>query len=102
MLADKFGRADILYVGGGNTLRLMTLLRAGRCGPPSGRRPGPGRRALRGQRRSHLLVPVRKLRLPEVHQRQRSAHQGQRAGLLPVLLCPHYDAEPLRQTDLPG
>ena len=27
MLADKLGRADILYVGGGNTLRLMTLLR---------------------------------------------------------------------------
>ena len=22
-------------------------------------------------------------------------------GYLPVLLCPHYDAEPLRQTDLP-
>ena len=101
VLADKLGRADILYVGGGNTLRLMTLLRragavplldaardrgAVLCGVSAGAicwcRYGnsDSRKFTSG---SDQLIKVSGL------------------GYLPVLLCPHYDAEPLRQTDLP-
>ena len=97
----KIEAADIVYVGGGNTLRLMTDLRrtgtdrlldaayhrgAVMCGVSAGAicwcRYGnsDSRRFTSG---SEQLIRVKGL------------------GYLPVLLCPHYDAEPLRQTDLP-
>ena len=98
--AVKIKTADIIYVGGGNTLRLMSLFRKykvdtllrdayrGRtvlCGISAGAicwcsyGNSDSRKFASG---SELFLRVTGL------------------GLIPLLLCPHYDVEPARQEDL--
>jgi len=97
----KIASADIIYVGGGNTLRLMTLLRKYNidkllaaayanekilCGVSAGAicwcdfGNSDSRKFTSG---SDQLIRVKGL------------------GLVHVLMCPHFDAEIKRQTDLP-
>lgn len=97
---DKINWADIIYVGGGNTLRLMTLLRRHKidlllkqaannnkvlCGVSAGAicwcnyGNSDSRRFTSN---SDKLIKVTGL------------------GLINVLFCPHYDAESARQEDL--
>lgn len=98
--AVKIKTADIIYVGDGNALRLMSLLRKykidlllrdayyGRtvlCGVSAGAIcwcscGNSDSRKLTGCRDHFIRV------------------NG--LGLIPLLLCPHYDVEPTRQTDL--
>jgi len=99
--SSKIAEADIIYVGGGNTLRLMTLLRRHKidamlaaayandtvlCGVSAGAicwcdyGNSDSRRFTSG---SDQLIRVKGL------------------GFVHVLLCPHFDAEPKRQADLP-
>ena len=88
-------------MGGGNTLRLMTLLR--RCG---------GDRLLdEAYKRGTVLSGVSAggicwCSCGNSDSRKFTSGSDQLIkvtglGYLPVLFCPHYDAEPLRQTDLP-
>jgi dipeptidase E len=98
--AVKIKTADIIYVGGGNTLRLMSLLRKfktdtllrdayrGRtvlCGVSAGAicwcsyGNSDSRKFTSG---SELFLRVTGL------------------GLIPLVFCPHYDVEPARQEDL--
>lgn len=99
--SSKIANADIIYVGGGNTLRLMTLLRRHRvdemlaaayenntvlCGVSAGAicwcdfGNSDSRKFTSG---SDRLIRVKGL------------------GFIHVLLCPHFDAEIKRQADLP-
>ena len=100
-LRRKMEWADFIYVGGGNTLRLMTLLR--RCG---------GDRLLdEAYKRGTVLSGVSAggicwCSCGNSDSRKFTSGSDQLIkvtglGYLPVLFCPHYDAEPLRQTDLP-
>ena len=100
-LRRKMEWADFIYVGGGNTLRLMTLLR--RCG---------GDRLLdEAYERGTVLSGVSAggicwCSCGNSDSRKFTSGSDQLIkvtglGYLPVLFCPHYDAEPLRQTDLP-
>ena len=98
---SKIANADIIYAGGGNTLRLMTLLRKQRidgmltaayennqvlCGVSAGAicwcdfGNSDSRKFTSG---SDQLIRVKGL------------------GFIHVLLCPHFDVEIKRQTDLP-
>lgn len=87
--------ADFIYVGGGNTLRLMTLLR--RCG---------GDRLLdEAYKRGTVLSGVSAggicwCSCGNSDSRKFTSGSDQLIkvtglGYLPVLFCPHYDAEPL-------
>ena len=97
----KIADADIIYVGGGNTLRLMTLLRKHKidemlaaayenntvlCGVSAGAicwcdyGNSDSRKFTSG---SEQLIRVKGL------------------GFVHVLMCPHFNAEPRRQADLP-
>jgi len=98
----KISNADIIYVGGGNTLRLMTLLRKYRidemlkdayantdkvlCGLSAG--------AIcwceYGQSDSRKLASGKDIFIKVTG-----------LGFVPVLMCPHYNTEESRQADLP-
>jgi dipeptidase E len=99
--SDKIENADIIYVGGGNTLRLMTLLRKNKidillkkayinntimCGVSAGAicwcdfGNDDSRRFTSG---SDQLIKVKGL------------------GFIHILMCPHFDSENNRKTDLP-
>lgn len=100
IVAEKINWADIIYVGGGNTLRLMTLLRRHKidlllkqaakqnkvlCGVSAGaicwcNFGNSDSRKFTSN--SDKLIKVTGL------------------GLIDVLFCPHYDAESARQEDL--
>ena len=100
IVQDKIKWADIIYVGGGNTLRLMTLLRRHKidallkqaainnkvlCGVSAGaicwcNYGNSDSRKFTSN--SDKLIKVTGL------------------GLIDVLFCPHYDAESARQEDL--
>ena len=100
-LRRKMEWADFIYVGGGNTLRLMTLLR----------RYGGDRLLDEAYKRGTVLSGVSAggicwCSCGNSDSRKFTSGSDQLIkvtglGYLPVLFCPHYDAEPLRQTDLP-
>lgn len=100
-LRQKIEWADFIYVGGGNTLRLMTLLR----------RWGGDRLLDEAYRRGTVLSGISAggicwCSCGNSDSRKFTSGSDQLIkvtglGYLPVLFCPHYDAEPLRQTDLP-
>lgn len=97
----KIDAADIIYVGGGNTLKMMNALR----------RTGTDKLLDAAYQRGAVLCGVSAGAICWCawgNSDSRSFTSGSSQlirvrglGYLPVLLCPHYDAEPLRQTDLP-
>ncbi|MDR2971717.1 MAG: Type 1 glutamine amidotransferase-like domain-containing protein, partial [Bacteroidales bacterium] len=101
IVSKKIDNADIIYVGGGNTLKLMTLLRKYKvdvmlknaylknkvlCGISAGAicwcefGNSDSRSFTSG---SNQLIKVKGL------------------GLINILMCPHYNSEKNRQNDLP-
>ena len=80
--SSKIANADIIYVGGGNTLRMMTLLRKYGIDAMLNRsRKQHG--ALRPERGRDMLVRFRQLRFKKIYKRQRTAYQSKRARIHP-------------------
>ncbi|MCL1822022.1 MAG: peptidase E [Prolixibacteraceae bacterium] len=99
--SSKIAGADIIYVGGGNTLRLMTLLR----------KHGVDKMLAAAYEDNKVLCGVSAGAIcwcdyGNSDSRKFTSGSGQLIrvkglGFVHVLMCPHFDAEPKRQADLP-
>lgn len=98
---QKLSAADIIYLGGGNTLRLTrTLRKYGLDGII--RREYASGKVISGI--SAGAIAISRFGLSDVRKNDDGSGKYVRVkglDLLPVLFCPHYNTQPARQNDLP-
>lgn len=100
IVENKFAWADIIYVGGGNTLRLMNLLRRHKIDKKL-KEAGEQGKVLCGVSAGAICW----CNFGNSDSRKFTSNSTQLIkvtglGFLNVLYCPHYDAETARQEDL--
>ena len=101
VVTQKMQDADIIYLGGGNTLRLMRTLRKYGLDDQIRRQYHSGK-VIAGI--SAGAIALARFGLSDVRKHDDGSGKYVRVSgldLLPMLFCPHYNTQPARQNDLP-